>query len=234
MYEKRCLQLCVGGSMAYIDFVSEVHKSTKRDYIGRVMSDDKAECAKVAKEYGYDYWEGNRKYGYGGYQYDGRWRIVARKLANYYQLEPGQRVLDVGCGMAHLLYELTQVVPGVSVSGIDISQYALEHAKEEVRDVLQYGQAQAIPFQDNEFDLVISLATLHNLKIYELQKAVREIERVSKGNSYIIVESFRNDREEVNMLYWQLTCASYYSVDEWEWIYKEWGYTGDYSFIFFE
>lgn len=220
--------------MAYIDFVSEVHKSTKRDYIGRVMSDDKAECAKVAKEYGYDYWEGNRKYGYGGYQYDGRWRIVARKLANYYQLEPGQRVLDVGCGMAHLLYELTQVVPGVSVSGIDISQYALEHAKEEVRDVLQYGQAQAIPFQDNEFDLVISLATLHNLKIYELQKAVREIERVSKGNSYIMVESFRNDREEVNMLYWQLTCASYYSVDEWEWIYKEWGYTGDYSFIFFE
>lgn len=220
--------------MAYIDFVSEVHKSTKRDYIGRVMSDDKAECAKVAKEYGYDYWEGNRKYGYGGYQYDGRWRIVARKLANYYQLEPGQRVLDVGCGMAHLLYELTQVVPGLSVSGIDISQYALEHAKEEVRDVLQYGQAQAIPFQDNEFDLVISLATLHNLKIYELQKAVREIERVSKGNSYIMVESFRNDREEVNMLYWQLTCASYYSVDEWEWIYKEWGYTGDYSFIFFE
>ncbi len=231
---KKVFAIVCGGSMAYIDFVSEVHKSTKRDYIGRVMSDDKAECAKVAKEYGYDYWEGNRKYGYGGYQYDGRWRIVARKLANYYQLEPGQRVLDVGCGMAHLLYELTQVVPGLSVSGIDISQYALEHAKEEVRDVLQYGQAQAIPFQDNEFDLVISLATLHNLKIYELQKAVREIERVSKGNSYIMVESFRNDREEVNMLYWQLTCASYYSVDEWEWIYKEWGYTGDYSFIFFE
>ena len=220
--------------MGYIDFVSSLHKSTKRDYIGRVMSADKAECARIAKEYGYDYWDGERKYGYGGYQYDGRWRIVARKLANYYQLEPGQRVLDVGCGMAHLLYELTQVVPGVSVSGIDISQYALEHAKEEVRDVLQYGQAQAIPFQDNEFDLVISLATLHNLKIYELQKAVREIERVSKGNSYIMVESFRNDREEVNMLYWQLTCASYYSVDEWEWIYKEWGYTGDYSFIFFE
>jgi len=220
--------------MAYLDFISEVHTATKRDYIGRVTSADKAECAAVAKQYGYDFWDGDRKYGYGGYRYDGRWRDVAQKLADYYQLKPGQRVLDVGCGMAHLLYELTQVVPGIKVAGVDISQYALEHAKEEIRDCLQYGKAQKLPFQDNEFDLVISLNTLHNLKIFDLKKAVQEIERVSKGNSYIVVESFRNDREEVNMLYWQLTCASYYAVDEWEWLYCEWGYTGDYGFIFFE
>ena len=220
--------------MAYIDFVSELHKTPKRDYIGRVTNDDKAECAIVAKEYGYDYWDGDRKYGYGGYRYDGRWRSVAQKLADYYKLMPGQKVLDVGCGMAHLLYELTQVVPGLDVKGIDISKYALEHAKEEIRDRLQYGQAQDIPFRDDEFDLVISLTTLHNLKIYDLKRAVQEMQRVSKKNCYIMVESYRNDREEVNMLYWQLTCASYYAVDEWEWLYKEWGYTGDYSFIFFE
>lgn len=220
--------------MAYIDFVSQLHMATKRDYIGRVTSDDKAECTKVAKEYGYDYWNGDRKYGYGGYRYDGRWRSVAKKLAEHYQLKQGQKVLDVGCGMAHLLYELTQEVPGLDVYGIDVSQYALEHAKEEVRDKVRYGKAQDILFGDSEFDLVISLATLHNLKVYDLKKAVQEIERVSKGKSYIMVESFRNDREEVNMLYWQLTCASYYAVDEWEWLYQEWGYTGDYSFIFFE
>ncbi|GFI16215.1 demethylmenaquinone methyltransferase [Lachnospiraceae bacterium] len=220
--------------MAYIDFVSEIHKGTKRDYIGRVTNDDKAECARIAKEYGYDYWDGDRRYGYGGYHYDGRWRSVARRLAKHYQLTAGQKVLDVGCGMAHLLYELTQEVPGLIVNGIDISNYALEHAKKEVRERLVYGQAQKIPFENNEFDLVISLTTLHNLKIYDLKKAVQEIERVSRKNSYIMVESFRNDREEVNMLYWQLTCASYYSVDEWEWLYKEWGYTGDYSFIYFE
>lgn len=220
--------------MPYIDFVSELHKVTKRDYIGRVMNHDKAECAKIAKEYGYDYWNGDRKYGYGGYHYDGRWKSVAQKMVNHYQLKPGQKVLDVGCGMAHLLYELTCIVPGLIVNGIDISQYALENAKEEIRDRLKYGQAQNIPFDDNEFDLVISLTTLHNLKVYDLKRAVQEIERVSKGSSYIMVESFRNDREEVNMLYWQLTCSSYYSVDEWEWLYQEWGYTGDYSFIFFE
>lgn len=220
--------------MAYIDFVSEIHKATKRDYVGRVTSDNKAECAVIAKKYGYDYWDGERKYGYGGYHYDGRWRNVARKMAEHYHLKAGQKVLDVGCGMAHLLYEFTQVVPGLEVFGIDISEYALAHAKREVRNRLQYGKAQEIHFLDNEFDLVISLTTLHNLKVYDLKKAIQEIERVSKGNSHIMVESFRNDQEEVNMLYWQLTCASYYSVEEWEWLYKEWGYTGDYSFIFFE
>ena len=220
--------------MAYIDFVSELHKQTKRDYRGRVIADDKAECAKTAKLYGYDYWDGDRKYGYGGYHYEGRWRGVAERIAKHYQLKPGQKVLDVGCGKAYLLYELTQVVPGLIVKGIDLSEYALSHAKDEIKQNLEYGRAQELPYQDHEFDLVISLTTLHNLKVYELKKAIQEIERVSKGNSYIMVESFRNDREEVNMLYWQLTCASYYSVEEWEWLYQEWGYTGDYSFIFFE
>lgn len=220
--------------MAYIDFISKLHQSTKRDYVGRVIKDNKAECAKIAKQYGYDYWDGDRKYGYGGYQYDGRWRDVAERIADHYQLKAGQKVLDVGCGKAYLLYELTQVVPGLIVRGIDISRYGIEHSKEEIRDSLQCGRAEELPFKDNEFDLVISLTTLHNLKIYNLKKAVKEIERVSKGKSYIVVESFRNEEEEVNMLYWQLTCASYYAVDEWEWLYQEWGYTGDYSFIFFE
>lgn len=220
--------------MANIDFISGLHKSTKRDYIGRVNEADKAECARVAKLYGYDYWDGERKYGYGGYNYDGRWKSVAQKMVDYYQLKPGHKVLDVGCGKAHLLYELSQCVPGLIIRGIDISEYGLLHAKEEIKDFLQYGEAQDIPFDDKEFDLVISITTLHNLKVFDLKKAVKEIERVSKKNSYIVVESFRNDKEEVNMLYWQLTCASYYSVDEWEWLYQEWGYTGDYSFIFFE
>lgn len=220
--------------MEYIDFVSELHKKTKRDYVGRVISDSKAECAIIAKKYDEDYWDGDRKYGYGGYHYDGRWRVVAEKIAKHYNLTAGQKVLDVGCGKAHLLYELTQVVPGIIVKGIDISKYAIEHAKEEVKDFLSEGMAQELPFEDNSFDLVISLTTLHNLKVFDLKKAIMEIERVSKNNSYIMVESYRNDMEEVNMLYWQLTCASYYSVDEWEWLYREWGYTGDYSFIFFE
>ncbi len=219
--------------MAYIDFISEVHTVTNRDYLGRVLSDDKAECARVAKQYGYDYWDGERKYGYGGYRYDGRWKSVAQNIADQYELRSGQRVLDVGCGMAHLLYELTQIVPGIEVYGIDISQYALEHAKEEVRSRLRWGEAHNLSFEDDSFDLVLSITTLHNLEVFHLKRAIQEIQRVSKKNSYIVVESFRNDVEEVNLLYWQLTCASFYSVEEWEWLFQEWGYTGDYSFIFF-
>lgn len=220
--------------MSYIDFIQQIHTSTKRDYIGRVTQADKAECAKIAKQFGYDFFDGERKYGYGGYKYDGRWRPVAEELAKHYDLKAGQRVLDIGCGKAHLLYELKQIIPGIDVVGIDISEYAITHTIKDIEPFLIQGEAQNMPFEDNSFDLVISLNALHNLKIYDLKKAVQDVERISRGNSYIVVESFRNDREEVNMLYWQLTCASYYSVDEWEWLYREWGYTGDYSFIFFE
>ena len=170
--------------MAYIDFVSGLHKATKRDYVGRVVSADKAECAVIAKQYGYDYWDGDRKYGYGGYRYDGRWRSVAQKLVNYYHLQSGMKVLDVGCGMAHLLYELTQVVPGLLVYGIDISQYALEHAKEEIRDRLQYGQAQDIPFPDDEFDLVISLTSLRFKKGSAGDRACQQGEQLYHGRVF--------------------------------------------------
>lgn len=220
--------------MGYIDFIGQVHSSTKRDYIGRVTESDKAECAVIAKEFGYDFFDGDRKYGYGGYCYDGRWKKTAEDLVNHYQLKAGQRVLDVGCGKAHLLYEIMQLVPGLEVTGIDISEYAITHTVKEIEPFLMQGTAQDLSFADNSFDLVISINALHNLKVFDLKKAVMDIERISKGNSYLVVESFRNEKEEVNMLYWQLTCASYYAVDEWEWLYKQWGYTGDYSFIFFE
>lgn len=220
--------------MAYKDFVSKLHKKTQRDYIGRVVNDDKAVCASVAKQFGRDYWDGDRKYGYGGYHYDGRWRVVAEEMAEYYNLKPGQRVLDVGCGKGFLLYELTQVVPGLDVVGIDISQYAIENAKEEIKPFLHQGLAEDLPYKDKSFDLVYSITTLHNLCVFNLKKAVQHIERVSKGNSYIMVESYRNEREKANLLYWQLTCECFYTPEEWEWLYREWGYTGDYSFIFFE
>jgi protein-L-isoaspartate(D-aspartate) O-methyltransferase len=72
------------------------------------------------------------------------------------------------------------------------------------------------------------------LKIYDLTKAIQEVERVRAGKAWICVESFRNERERANLMYWQLTCESFYSVDEWQWLYKTNGYQGDYEFIFFE
>ncbi len=219
--------------MAYVDFLSPLHKATKRDYLGRVNEYPKAEAIKKAKLYGFDYWDGDRKFGYGGYRYDGRWRQVADALAQHYGLKSGDRVLDIGCGKAFLLYELTQAVPGLEVVGIDISQYAIDNAKEEVRPFLQVCDAVSLPFADKSFDLVISLNTLHNLYCQDLDKALREMERVGK-QKYLVVESYRSEEEKVNLMYWVLTGECFFAPAEWDWWFKLTGYSGDHSFIYFE
>ena len=220
--------------MAYVDFLSAVHKATTRDYLGRVNEFPKAKAARIARRFGRDYWDGDRRVGYGGYRYDGRWRKVADALRDHYRLQSGHRVLDVGCGKAFLLYDLTQSVPGIEVAGIDVSSYAIEHSKEEVRPFLRVADAAKLPLDDDNFDLVISINTLHNLPCFDLAEALREVERVGKANKYICVESYRNEEERVNLLYWQLTCEMFCSPEEWRWWFERCGYTGDHSFIYFE
>jgi ubiquinone/menaquinone biosynthesis C-methylase UbiE len=220
--------------MAYRDFVSLVHKSTKRDYLARVTEFPKEKAAEMAKKWDHDYWDGSRHTGYGGMSYDGRWEKVARAMVETYGIQSGSSILDIGCGKGFLLYDFTKVVPGAKVAGLDISQYAIEHSKEEVRDQIVHGHASRLPFDDNQFDLVVSITTLHNLYTYELELALREMERVGKKHKYLCVESYRNEREKVNLMYWQLTCEGFYTPKEWEWWFEKTGYSGDYSFIYFE
>ncbi len=216
-----------------LEIVTPLHKKTKREYLAR-MQDEKIHCMGKAKEYEFDYWDGNRRYGYGGYRYDGRWEVVAKSLIGTYGLKDRAKILDVGCGKAFLLYELKNLLPNCEIVGFDISKHGVNDAKEEIRDKLFIHRAQDIyPFGDKQFDLVISLGTLHNLKIYELKTALSEIERVGK-NSYVMVESYRNDAELFNLECWALTCQSFFAADEWIWLYKEFGYNGDYEFIYFE
>jgi protein-L-isoaspartate(D-aspartate) O-methyltransferase len=220
--------------MAYIDFISPLHKRTSRDYLARVNEFPKAEAAKLARQFGRDYWDGDRKVGYGGMRYDGRWRVVAENMVKHYGLKPGDRVLDVGCGKGFLLYEFTQACPGIEVAGLDISEYAIQNAKEEVRPFLRVGHANHLPWPAQAFDLVISITTLHNLQCFDLDQSLREIQRVSRRHKYVVVESYRNEEEKANLLYWQLTCESFYRPEAWEWWFQRTGYTGDWSFIYFE
>ena len=220
--------------MAYVDFVSLVHNSTKRDYVARVNGYPKAEAAKKAKKWGFDYWDGDRNINYGGYNYDGRWQKVAKAMVDHYGIKSGDKIMDIGCGKGFLLYDFTQVIPGVKITGVDISEYAIENAKEEVKDDLQVCHAQELPFEDNSFDLVVSITTLHNLYNYELDRSLREMERVGKKNKYMCVESYRNEDEKANLLYWQVTCEAFCTPEEWDWWFETTGYTGDHSFIYFE
>jgi protein-L-isoaspartate(D-aspartate) O-methyltransferase len=220
--------------MAHIDFLSSIHKRTTRDYLARVTEFPKAEAATLAKKWDVEYWDGDRRTGYGGYRYDGRWRSVAESMVRHYGLTPESRILDVGCGKGFLLYDFTQVLPGVEVVGLDISRYALAHAKEEVKPCLIHGTAAHLPFPDRSFDFVFSITTLHNLYCDELYDALREIQRVGRRHKYVCVESYRNEVEKVNLMYWQLTCEMFCTPAEWDWWFRTTGYAGDHSFIFFE
>ena len=216
-----------------LNIVTPLHKRTERDYVGR-MTDEKITCMKIALQYGEDFWDGDRRYGYGGYQYDGRWAVVAEKLIAAYELPETARILDVGCGKGFLLFELKKLLPEADIVGFDISEYALANAKEDIRDRLFVHRAQqSYPFGDRSFDLVISLTTLHNLKIFELKTALQEIERVGI-KKYLTVEGYRNAAELFNLECWALTCASFYTPEEWVWLFEEYGYSGDYEFIYFE
>ena len=220
--------------MQEIDFISANHTKTKRNYVQRVVEHDKAECAAKAKQWGFDYWDGERRYGYGGMAYDGRWLPIAQRIAAHYDLKPGMKVLDIGCGKGFLLYELTQAVPGLEVAGIDISTYGVDHAKPEIADALAVGSCTGLPWPPAHFDFVLSINVFHNLYNYELDAALREMERVGKDSKYLCVESYRTEAEKANLLYWQLTCETFMTPKEWLWLFGHVGYTGDYGFIYFE
>ena len=223
--------------MAEIDFMSVLHKSTQRDYLARVNDPEypKAKAAEIAKQFAYDYWDGDRRICYGGYRYlEGRWEKVARAIAEHYPLPAKPKILDVGCGKGFLLYDFLKVLPDAEIYGVDISEYAITNSKPEIRNRLKIGNATQLPWPDNYFDLVISITTLHNLHAYDLDKALREMERVSTNHKYLCVESYRNEEEKANLLYWQVTCECFYTPDEWKWWFKHSNYNGDYSFIYFE
>lgn len=216
-----------------IDLVTPLHTRTTRDYLAR-MKDDKIFCMEKAREYGFDYWDGDRRYGYGGYRYDGRWKPLAEQIIARYGLTNGSRILDVGCGKAHLLHEIKLLLPGADVVGFDCSQYGLNDAPDAIKPNLSFGWAQeSYQYAWKAFDLVLSIGCLHNLKNYERERALREIQRVGK-HAYICVEAYRNAREQFNLECWALTCWAFQTDQEWIHEYQTAGYTGDYEFIYFE
>lgn len=220
----------------YIDFLSSLHKSTKRDYLGRVNNKNypKYKAATLAKKWSFDYWDGSRDINYGGYKYiSGRWDKVIKKLKKKYKLKKNCKILDVGCGKGYFLYDFKKLFPEAEVRGIDISKYAIKNSKPEIKNYLRVGNCTKLPWKKNYFDLVVSFNTLHNLHNYDLFKALKELQRVAR-KKYFCVESYRNEKEKANLLYWQVTCEAFCTPKEWNWWMKKTQYTGDYSFIYFE
>ncbi len=188
-----------------------------------------AEDRLIARQFGKEFFDGERRHGYGGFSYHPRfWEPVIATFQNHYQLTPHSSLLDVGCAKGFMLYDFQRMIPGIAVSGIDISPYAIEHAQAEVKSALRVADARALPFDAHSFDLVISINTIHNLEVDELVTALQEIQRVSRGHSFITVDAYRNEEEKELMFAWNLTAKTILHVEEWKALFKKIGYTGDY------
>lgn len=210
-----------------INLLAKYPKS-KRDLDER--ADAKTEKDReIARQFGKDFFDGDRRHGYGGFNYSPRfWEPVISSFQNHWKLDSDSSVLDVGCAKGFMLFDLSKLIPGISIKGIDISKYAINNSKPEVREHLQIGDAQSLPFDDNSFDVVISVNTVHNLDTDGCANALREIERVSRGKSFITVDAYRSKVEKDRMYKWNLTAKTIMHVDEWKSFFDNVGYSGDY------
>ncbi|MDY7577026.1 class I SAM-dependent methyltransferase [Herbaspirillum sp. RTI4] len=183
----------------------------------------------IARQFGKEFFDGDRRNGYGGFNYFPRfWQPVIPTLQQHFGLTAASSVLDVGCAKGFMLHDLAALIPGITVKGLDVSAYAIEHAIDDMQQHVQVADARHLPFEDKSFDVVISINTVHNLNRADCAQALREIERVSKGKSYITVDAYRSEEEKIRMFAWNLTAQTIMSVDEWKAFFDEVGYTGDY------
>ncbi len=204
------------------------YPKSKRDIKSRGNSKTQVD-RKIAREFGKEFFDGNRSQGYGGFNYDPKyWKEVIPDFQKHFNLSSKDSILDVGCAKGFMIFDFERLIPGISVRGVDISNYAIENAKLEVRKKCSVANAKKLPFSDNSFDIVISITTLHNLEMEDLKVSLNEIQRVSRRGSFITLDAYRNEEERIAMESWNLTARTMLHVDEWKKLFKEVGYEGDY------
>jgi len=210
-----------------IDLLTNYPK-TKRDPLARA-AEKTEEDRIIARKFGKEFFDGDRKNGYGGFNYNPRfWQPVIPNFQKHFDLTGESKVLDVGCAKGFMLHDMVELIPGITVKGIDISKYAIENAIMSVKPLLEVASAVKLPFDSNSFDVAISITTVHNLERDDCIQAIREIERVSRGKSFITVDAYHNKEEKEAMLSWNLTAKTILHVEEWLELFKDAGYTGDY------
>lgn len=176
-----------------------------------------------------EYFDGTRDQGYGGYINDGRWEVVSSDMSRYYKLTSSSALLDVGCAKGFLLEAFRNTTSMKETWGIDISRYALMSASKTLRNKLVLGNAKDLPFDNCTFDLVTCINSLHNiLNINDVIEALKEIQRVSKRNSYITVGAYKNKDEKKILDDWAVVATTYMHEQDWLEIFDKAGYLGDY------
>lgn len=204
------------------------YPKTKRDTSERVKNKTDFH-RQIARKFDKEFFDGERDFGYGGFNYNPRyWTEVVKDFVKYWNLKPGDKVLDVGCAKGFMIYDFYKNFPDIKCDGVDISEYAINNCKDEVKDFLQVANANNLPFKDNSFDVVISINTIHNLDTINCEIALKEIERVSKKGSFVTVDAYTNEIEKKKMNDWNLTAKTIMSDIEWIEFFRKANYTGDY------
>ena len=204
------------------------YPKAKRNLDERLVSKTVAVRA-IARKFDKDFFDGERQYGYGGFSYNPKyWSRVVKDFVDYYDLKDGSKILDVGCAKGFMLYDFKKYNNTFNLHGIDISSYAIKNSIDEVKTNLKVGDAKSLPYDDNTFDLVIAINTIHNLDKNDCAISLKEISRVSKKNAFLTVDAYRNTEEKKRMDAWNLTAKTIMSVDDWVKFFKENQYKGDY------
>jgi SAM-dependent methyltransferase len=201
---------------------------TKRNVDERGQTKSEEDRA-IARRFGKEFFDGDRRHGYGGFNYMPRfWQPVIPTFQQHFGLSASSSVLDVGCAKGFMLHDMAELIPGITVKGVDVSDYAIEHAIDDMKPHVSVASATKLPFADKSFDVVISINTVHNLVRDDCAAALREIERVARKGAFITVDAYRDDEEKRRMMAWNLTAQTIMHVDEWKAFFAEIGYTGDY------
>ena len=210
-----------------IDLLKNYPKSKRN--LDKRLSEKSPEIVKIAREFGKEFFDGDRKFGYGGLTYHPKyWVNVVKDFVEYYKIKPDAKILDVGCAKGYMVYDFKRQYPGLEMHGVDISEDAIKNCHPEVKDNLQVGKAESLKFEDNYFDLVISINTVHNLELKDCVDSIKEISRVSKGNSFITVDAYNSDEEKERMFKWNLTAKTIMSTNDWKDKFKKIGYNGNF------
>ena len=189
----------------------------------------------IARKFDVEYFDGDRLTGYGGYNYNPRfWTDTVAHIKDFYHLDDNSKILDIGCAKGYMMHDLSLLIPGAEIKGVDVSNYAKENSIESMQDNIVVANANNLPFPDDYFDLVIAINTLHNLPLIDCKQAFREINRVTKNNSFVMNDAWRDAKGKQAMLNWNLTALTYMSCDDWEELFKEVDYNGDYYWFFAE
>ena len=186
----------------------------------------------IASLKGKDFYDGKRKYGFGGYKYDGRWKRIAKIFIKKYKLNNQSKILQINCDKGFLIYELKKLLPKAKIIGVDRSTYSIKNAKKEIKHLIKYNEGPYLKFKSKTFDSIIAIGYVYEFSLFQIITAIKEIMRISSSkNNYITLGAYNTNNDLHSFKEWSLLGTTLLKKKEWIKVLKFSNYRGNYEFI---